>query len=72
MHVSSYLVRKNKLKMNIIIMILFLPFLIGSYGLSIRSIIIKNIKFTPKPPPHDQPAKLARYVMHYSGKYLDS
>merc|ERR1712079_670539 len=47
-------------------MILFLPFLTGCYGLSIRSIIIKNIKSTPKPPPHDQPAKLARYVMHYS------
>ena len=71
MYVRSYLVRKNMLKMNIIIMILFLPFLIGCYGLSIRSIIIKNIKFTPKPPPHDQPAKLARYVMHYSGDFIN-
>ena len=41
----------------------------GCYGLSIQNIIANYIQFTPEPPPHDQPAKLARYVMHYSGKF---
>ena len=53
-----------------IVLILFLPFLMGCYGLSIQNIIANYIQYTPEPPPHDQPAKLARYVMHYSGKYL--
>ena len=42
----------------------------GCYGLSIQNIIANYIQYTPEPPPHDQPAKLARYVMHYSGKFL--
>ena len=41
----------------------------GCYGLSIQNIIANYIQYTPEPPPHDQPAKLARYVMHYSGKF---
>ena len=53
-----------------IVLILFLPFLMGCYGLSIQNIIANYIQYTPEPPPHEQPAKLARYVMHYSGKYL--
>ena len=53
-----------------IVLILFLPFLMGCYGLSIQNIIANYIQYTPEPPPHDQPAKLARYVMHYSGKYM--
>ena len=53
-----------------IVLILFLPFLMGCYGLSIQNIIANYIQYTPEPPPHDQPAKLARYVMHYSGKYI--
>ena len=59
---------QTKMKTSIIL-ILFLPFLMGCYGLSIQNIIANYIQFTPEPPPHDQPAKLARYVMHYSGKF---
>ena len=53
-----------------IVLILFLPFLMGCYGLSIQNIIANYIQYTPEPPPHDQPAKLARYVMHFSGIVL--
>ena len=52
-----------------IVLILFLPFLMGCYGLSIQNIIANYIQYTPEPPPHEQPAKLARYVMHYSGDF---
>ena len=36
---------------------------------SVQSILRDYLSssFTPAPPPHTQPAKLARYIVHFSG-----
>ena len=67
----------------LILLCAFLPTLIQSLSVShhlsdtLNNIFINHREFgvTPAPPPHDEHAKLARYVVHYSGKvqnYLDS
>ena len=59
----------------LILLCVFLPILIQSLSVgrhledSINNIFInhREFGFTPAPPDHDEHAKLARYVVHYSG-----
>ena len=51
----------------ILLLVLIIPII---NGLSIQNIIADYMHFTPKPPPVEEAAKLARFVMHYSGNFL--
>ena len=43
-----------------------------SDALSFNNIFVdhREFGFTPAPPPHTEEAKLARYVVHYSGNFV--
>ena len=51
----------------ILLLVLIIPII---NGLSIQNIIADYMHFTPKPPPVEEAAKLARFIMHYSGNFL--
>ena len=63
-----------------IFLLVILPFFVQSLSvnrlsdaLSFNNIFFdhREFGFTPAPPPHTEEAKLARYVVHYSGKLVN-
>ena len=63
---SPHLILGQQIKMKGVILALSLCFQLIAGG-----IIVKNLKKSeiPEPPPATEPAKLARFVMFYSGKF---